>query len=129
MLNGHFVALPSAFDGLLAAPAEAPQKSPHMVGMIADAEVPLGDLCDTPRGPHLARIAQLRRAGEQYSRELLALLGVEAYRATGNGLCLQPFFTLLLKRALPGIDRAAGAADFSGDPQRAVAGFQQLKGA
>ena len=129
LLDGRLVAFARACDGFLATPAKALEEAPHVVRVIADAEVPFGDGRDTPTGPHLAGVAAFRRAGQQDACKLLALLGLEAYWTAGGRFGFQSLFTLLLKRFLPGIDRAAGAADLAGDPQRAVAGLQQLKGA
>ena len=128
MFDGRLVAFTSARDGLLATPAKALQEAPHVVPVITNAEVPFGDCRDTPTGPHLAGVAAFRRAGQQDACKLFTLLGLEAYWTTGDRLGLQSIFAPLLKRCLPGIDRATGTADLTGNPQRAVAGFQQLKG-
>jgi len=128
MLDGRLISLASPLDRLLATPTKATQKSPHVVGVITNAEVPLGDFGDTSGSPHLAGVAALCRAGQQDSRKLLALAGFQAYWAAGDGLGFEPFFALLLKRFLPGVDRATGASNLAGNPQRTMAGSQQVKG-
>ena len=128
VLDGCLVTLGGPLDRLLAAPAETSEEAPHVIRVVLDAEAALGDLGDPAGGPHFARVTAFRRAGQQNPSQLLALLGGEAYWAARCRLGLQSDRPLLLEGLLPGIYRAAGAANLPRNPQRTVAGGQQIQG-
>ena len=111
MLDGRFITLTGPFDGLLTTPTEALEEAPHVVRVIMNAEVSFGDRRHAPTGPHLAGVAALRRAGQQYSSELLSLLGCEANWSARDRFSLQALLAMLLECFLPGVDRATGTAD------------------
>ena len=126
--DGLFVPFPGPLLRLLATPPEGTQKMPHVLRVVAHAEMPFDHLGNSLARPEIGRISARTRAAEQNLHELFLLAGSQRRRTSRRRFRLQALHAVFPNHLLPTCYRGRRTPHRAGHIQRPHAAGQKLGG-